>query len=73
MLTEQFSTLPSLLLPSLLKHILSLLDIHEQGLLGALGLTQGTLGAVSPVPAQAPQRLDLAEKHIRMGHGRSAP
>ncbi|CAI8820027.1 hypothetical protein EMIT0357P_11222 [Pseudomonas marginalis] len=73
MLTEQFSTLPGLLLPSLLKRILSLLDMCKQGLLGAPGLTQGALGAVSPVPAQAPQRLDFTEKHIRMGHGRSDP
>ena len=45
----------------------------EQALLGALRLTQRALGPVCSMPAQAPQRLDLTEKHIRMGHGTSDP
>ncbi|EPJ89060.1 hypothetical protein CFT9_03944 [Pseudomonas sp. CFT9] len=73
MLTEQLRTLPGFLLPSLFKCFLGLLDVRKQGLLRTLGLTQGTLGPIGPVPAQAPQRLHLTEQYVRMGHGRSAP
>ncbi|OIN48857.1 hypothetical protein BLL37_26310 [Pseudomonas azotoformans] len=59
MLAEQTSTLPGLFLPGLLKGVLGLLDMCKQGLLGPLRFTQGALGAVCPMAAQAPQRFDF--------------
>jgi hypothetical protein len=73
MLTEQLSTLAGFLLPRLFKRILSPLDMCEQGLLGSLRLTQGALGPVSPMPAQAPQHFDFTKVHIRRGHEWSDP
>ena len=72
-LTEQQLTLPGLLLPSVFKRILGLLDMRQQGLLRTLGLAQGTFGPIGSVPAQTTKRLHLTEQHVRMGHGWSAP
>ena len=46
---EQLRTLLGLFLLRLLERLLGLLDMREQGLLGALGFAQGPFGAVGPM------------------------